>query len=361
MVCRSTGMGFATVARVTEGRWIACQVQDDIAFGLGPGGELPVETTLCNEVRGSRQPIVIDDVGADPDYREHHTPRLYGLQSYIAAPITLEDGSFFGTLCAIDPKPHKLNTPEVRTTIALYADLLAKHIDALLRAARGEAVRERHAFLEGVLAATPDCVKVLSADGTLEFMNARGVVLNQLDSADAVLGMSFAEMRPEEERPKVRAAILDAAQGRPASYEGFRPTAKGEPRWWDASFAPFQPDPDGPLKLIGVTRDITSRVSLEAQRRATADALHELNRTRCEAAAACWSWRTTLSSMTAPFSKMSKKNFIIYMEPMTGDTPPPVHHGRRLQIPPGPYDRGSRSPLARCGCIHCPRARAAPS
>ena len=40
VVCRSTGMGFAAVARVTEQRWICCAVRDEIAFGLTPGGEL---------------------------------------------------------------------------------------------------------------------------------------------------------------------------------------------------------------------------------------------------------------------------------------------------------------------------------
>ncbi len=39
VVCRTTGMGFAAVARVTEDRWIACAVLDQIEFGLQPGGE----------------------------------------------------------------------------------------------------------------------------------------------------------------------------------------------------------------------------------------------------------------------------------------------------------------------------------
>jgi hypothetical protein len=38
VICRVTGMGFAAVARVTEDRWVACAVKDDIAFGLQPGG-----------------------------------------------------------------------------------------------------------------------------------------------------------------------------------------------------------------------------------------------------------------------------------------------------------------------------------
>ena len=44
VVCRTTGMRFAAVARVTEDRWVACSVLDEIDFGLKPGGELKVET-----------------------------------------------------------------------------------------------------------------------------------------------------------------------------------------------------------------------------------------------------------------------------------------------------------------------------
>ena len=105
IVCRTTGMGFAAVARVTEDRWIACSVRDDIDFGLKPGGELKVETTICHEIRQTGDPVIIDDVQADPVYRGHHTPALYGFRSYISMPIRLPDGRFFGTLCAIDPEP----------------------------------------------------------------------------------------------------------------------------------------------------------------------------------------------------------------------------------------------------------------
>ena len=37
VVCQTTGMGFAAVARVTEDRWVASQVSDDIRFGLQAG------------------------------------------------------------------------------------------------------------------------------------------------------------------------------------------------------------------------------------------------------------------------------------------------------------------------------------
>jgi signal transduction histidine kinase len=139
VVCRSTGMGFAAVARVTEQRWICCAVRDEIAFGLTPGGELQVETTICHEIRQSGEAVVIDSVTDDLAYCGHHTPAQYGFQSYISMPIILADGSFFGTLCAIDPRPARLNTPQTVGMFKLFAELIATHLDAANRLTASEA------------------------------------------------------------------------------------------------------------------------------------------------------------------------------------------------------------------------------
>ncbi len=130
VVCSTTGMGFAAVARVTEERWIACAVRDLINFGLAPGGELKVETTICHEIRDSKQLVVIDHVDLDRNYANHHTPFTYGFQSYISVPIVLKNGRFFGTLCAINPKPAILNTKETIGMFNLFAELIAFHLDA---------------------------------------------------------------------------------------------------------------------------------------------------------------------------------------------------------------------------------------
>lgn len=139
VVCRTTGMGFAAVARVTEDRWVCCAVRDEIAFGLVPGGELQVETTICHEIRQSGQGVIIDHVAEDDAFCGHHTPAQYGFQSYISIPIMRADGSMFGTLCAIDPKPHRLNTPETVGMFRLFAELIAIHLDAMERADPAEA------------------------------------------------------------------------------------------------------------------------------------------------------------------------------------------------------------------------------
>lgn len=139
IVCRSTGMGFAAVARVTDKRWVCCAVRDEIEFGLQPGGELKVETTICHEIRQSHQAVVIDHVAEDEIFAGHRTPAMYGFQSYISVPIALADGTIFGTLCAIDPRPARLKNPVTIGTFKLFAELIATHLDAFDRLEASEA------------------------------------------------------------------------------------------------------------------------------------------------------------------------------------------------------------------------------
>lgn len=133
-VCALTGMGFAAVARVTDDRWVCCQVLDRIEFGLKPGDELKIQTTICDEIRASGRGVFIDHVAEDPDWRTHHTPAMYGFQSYISIPILLADGSFFGTLCAIDPAP-RTGLADVVVRMEAMAATIAGELERLSLAA----------------------------------------------------------------------------------------------------------------------------------------------------------------------------------------------------------------------------------
>jgi signal transduction histidine kinase len=130
VICKNTGLGFAAVARVTEGTWTACAVQDNIKFGLLPGGQLDVHTTLCSESRAMRQPIVVDHASLDPLYRNHHTPRTYNIESYISVPIILPNGDYFGNLCAIDPRPAVVSDARTLTMFTLFAELIALQLES---------------------------------------------------------------------------------------------------------------------------------------------------------------------------------------------------------------------------------------
>jgi GAF domain-containing protein len=130
VACRTAGLGFGAVARVTTERWVCLAVRDEIGFGLRPGGELKVETTLCHEVRQAHDAVVIDHVANDATYAPHHSPAMYGFQSYISMPIFRRDGRFFGTLCGFDPRPAKLYNSTVIGMFRMFADLIAFHLEA---------------------------------------------------------------------------------------------------------------------------------------------------------------------------------------------------------------------------------------
>ena len=129
VLCQMTGMGFAAVARVTESRWIACAVEDQIGFALKVGDELDIDTTLCREVRAGLVPIAIDHASRDPVYRDHHTPKLYAIESYISVPIVLSNGEYFGNLCAIDRAPAQVASGRTVAIFEHFARLIALELD----------------------------------------------------------------------------------------------------------------------------------------------------------------------------------------------------------------------------------------
>ncbi|WP_428232834.1 GAF domain-containing sensor histidine kinase [Flavobacterium sp.] len=193
VICQTTGMGFAAIARVTEDRWITCSVQDNVLFGLKPGDELKIKTTICDEIRQNPKPVIIDNVSEDKNYHDHHTPAMYKLQSYISVPIMRQDGSFFGTLCAIDPKPNNLKEFKVREMFNLFAELISFHLAAIEQALESKKVlQERTNLLEKTQVEKNEAEKLnsdfkkklIEKNLSLEKMNTELEAFNYISSHD---------------------------------------------------------------------------------------------------------------------------------------------------------------------------------
>lgn len=149
VLCDITGMRFAAVARVTENTWTACAVKDDIHFGLEPGGHLDLESTLCIESKRSNAPIVIEQASTDPRYSNHHTPKIYKIESYISVPIVLSNGRYFGNLCAIDPAPASVRDPKILSMFTRFAALIAMQLDSEMSRQEDQSqLRNAHAVSE---------------------------------------------------------------------------------------------------------------------------------------------------------------------------------------------------------------------
>ncbi len=135
VVAAQTGMRCTVVARVDETSWTACAVHDEIDFGLATGSQLDIKTTICDQVRREREPVLFGQASTDPHWSAHPIPAMYGIESYASIPIYRSDGAFFGTLCAMDVRAATLDDPALRRSLELYAQLIAAQLEAEERVA----------------------------------------------------------------------------------------------------------------------------------------------------------------------------------------------------------------------------------
>jgi GAF domain-containing protein len=129
LVCEATGLRWSAVAHVTEDSWTACAVHDGLGFGIQPGGQLDVEETFCIDVKRHGKPIAMNHASCDLVYADHRLPAQYGFESYLSMPIMLSDGSFFGTLCALDPEPRTVADVRTSGMFEGFAALIGSYLD----------------------------------------------------------------------------------------------------------------------------------------------------------------------------------------------------------------------------------------
>jgi PAS domain S-box-containing protein len=126
-------------------------------------------------------------------------------------------------------------------------------------------------MLAAVLDQSMDCIKVIGASGSLDFMNRNGRCALEIDDFAAIAGLNWWDLWPDQAKPLVRDAVRRAQAGESSRFEAFCPTAKGNPRWWEVSASPLL-DADGTMRgIISVSRDVTERVGAQALRQAVAE------------------------------------------------------------------------------------------
>lgn len=85
--------------------------------------------------------------------------------------------------------------------------------------------------LGAVLDQTADCIKLVSLDGEIEFVNANGARALGLEDGAEIIGKPWAELWPQESQGRVRQAISRASRGQTDRFEGYCPIVDGVSRW----------------------------------------------------------------------------------------------------------------------------------
>ncbi|MBV8551111.1 MAG: PAS domain S-box protein [Acidobacteriaceae bacterium] len=135
-------------------------------------------------------------------------------------------------------------------------------VDITDRKAADEALRGSEERFRAIVEATPDCVKVVAADGTLLLMNSSGLAMVGAQCADAVIGKSFYDLIPPEFRELFREFNKRICQGEKGSLEFDITGLQGQRRHMETHAVPLR-NPDGSIAQLAITRDISERKRAE--------------------------------------------------------------------------------------------------
>ena len=104
-------------------------VESAIPFLFPEGARLKQETSFCQAILDGRLPAVIPDVRRHPEAMALPAARFPRLRSYVSVPVTLSDGSVYGTFCAAGLTADKGLTKRDRALMEVLASAAAVIIE----------------------------------------------------------------------------------------------------------------------------------------------------------------------------------------------------------------------------------------
>ncbi|MEV6636143.1 ATP-binding protein [Actinoplanes sp. NPDC051470] len=132
--------------------------------------EAPLAGSLGEPIVGTGQPLVIEDIAADPRIPDGSRLRIRDTHgAFLGHPVRDDEGAITGICCAYDTAPRRW-TPEQIAAVSTAAQVSTLLIAE--RRARWEVDRQRR-FLDGVLDSLHDGVTACDADGRIVLVNAR--------------------------------------------------------------------------------------------------------------------------------------------------------------------------------------------
>ncbi|MGV0103530.1 PAS domain-containing protein [Nostoc sp. DSM 114160] len=135
--------------------------------------------------------------------------------------------------------------------------------DITTRQQTEEALRQSEEFKNRILDSSSDCIKVLSLDGRLLYMNTGGLCLMEIDDLNSYLNTQWLCFWEGSYRQQVESALAATKTGEVSIFRGYCPTAKGTPKWWEVVVSPIL-DGSGQLeRILLISRDITDRKKIE--------------------------------------------------------------------------------------------------
>ena len=181
-----------------------------------------------------------------------------GVRAVQSTPLVSTSGTVLGMISTHFSHPHRPSERELR-----LIDLLARQAaDYIEHKQAEEALRQSEDRFRAIIETTPECVKLVAADGTLLQMNAVGLEMVGADCAEMVVGKNVYDVIAPEDRERFREFNERICRGERGSLEFDIIGLKGVRRHMETHAAPLR-NADGSLVQLAVTRDISERKAAE--------------------------------------------------------------------------------------------------
>ncbi len=118
---------------------------------------------------------------------------------------------------------------------------------------------DREAHLRAIVDSEPECVKLLSAEGTLLEMNPAGLAMIEAESFEQVRGANMARLLAPGYREPFAKLTQRVFGGLSGGLEFEITGLKGTHRWLETHAVPLRGADGGITAMLGITRDITGR------------------------------------------------------------------------------------------------------
>jgi PAS domain S-box-containing protein len=217
--------------------------------------------------RGERT-VRVADIQQGPPH--HGIPAGHlPVRSYLAVPVISRSGEIIGGLFF----GHSVVGVFTERAERLVEGVAHQAAIAIDNARLFEAIEKQRSQAEesekrfrAIVETTPECVKLVAADGTLMHMNSVGLSMVQADSSETVIGKCVYDLIAPEDRERYREFNERICADDRGSLEFDIVGLKGERRHMETHAAPLQTT-DGSCVQLAVTLDITERKVAEEVRR----------------------------------------------------------------------------------------------
>lgn len=279
-VCESTGWVVGQAWMLGETEQIECvpawytsvpgmenfrKVRFDMTFV--PGNGLP------GQVWASKKPMWVRDLTQEDSFVCAKVVAQSDLKAGLGVPV-MEGNEVIAVLEFFVREPRE----EDGHLTSIVSSIAAQLGSVIQRKHAEEALRRSENQLRAIVDAEPECVKIVSADGTLLKMNAAGLDMIEASRPEQVIGKSIFGLLMPEYREPFRAFVDNVLRGNKGKMEFEIIGLKGTHRWMETHSVAMPNDRGGPPVLLSITRDISERKDSERRLKQLAhfDALTDL-------------------------------------------------------------------------------------